>query len=217
MIFVNFKTYKEGSGDRAIGLSKVIDKVSKDTGVEVFSCPQSVDLREVASVVRGRVWAQHVDGLVRGKTTGWFPAEIAKELGCKGTLLNHSEHKLDHDTLSSAVSNCKEVGLKTVVLVDSIEEAQKTASLNPDYIGYEPPELIGSKNTSVAQSKPEVIEKIVKAIKDIPILVGAGIKNGEDVRTSLARGAVGIIPSSSVVLAEKQEEVLRDLAGGFQG
>jgi triosephosphate isomerase len=46
--------------------------------------------------------------------------------------------------------------------------------------------------------------------------VGAGIKSRNDVETSLKRGAVGIVPSSAVVLAKNQKKILEDLAEGFK-
>lgn len=216
MILVNFKTYDASSTKKATSLAHKACDVSNDSKVEIVVCPQAVDLKEVVEASDHEVWAQHVDYFERGRATGWFPAEVAKELGATGTLLNHSEHKLDYKALSRTVVRCREIGLKVVVLAGSVDEAKRVSGLKPDFIGYEPPELVGSKTTSVARSKPEVIEKVVKAIPNIPILVGAGIKDSEDVRISLQRGAIGIIPSSAVVLAVDPEAVLQDLAGGFK-
>lgn len=216
MILVNFKTYKEASGKRAVSLAHLICDCAGETGVETIICPQTVDLRKVVKASDHPVWAQHVDANARGKSTGWLPAEVAKEAGAKGTLLNHSEHKLSVGVLGETLSRCKEVGLETLVFADSLEEAKVVAKFKPNWIGYEPSELIASLTTSVARSKPEVIEKVVKAIPNIPILVGAGIKDKKDVKVSLQRGAVGIVPSSAVVLAKDPKKVLEDLAEGFE-
>lgn len=216
MIVVNFKTYKEASGKNAIQLAQTICVVAGDTGVEIISCPQAVDLKEVVKASDHPVWVQHIDATPRGRATGWLPAEIAKEAGAEGTLLNHSEHKLSVGQLGETLVRCKEVGLKTLVFADSVEEAKVVAKFKPDYIGYEPPELIASKTTSIARSKPEVIEKVVRALPSAKILVGAGIKDKSDVEISLKRGAMGIVPSSAVVLAKNPKEVLRDLAEGFK-
>lgn len=215
MIFVNFKTYKEATGERAVELARLICDIAGETGIEIISCPQAVDLRDVVKASDHPVWAQHVDGEARGQATGWLPPEIAKEAGARGTLLNHSEHKLDWETLENCHRLAKEAGLETLIFADSLEEAQKVAQFSPDWIGYEPPELIASPTTSVARSKPDVIEKVVGAIPNIPILVGAGVKDRKDVEVSLERGAKAVGLSSGVILAENPEAVLRDLAGGF--
>jgi len=216
MIIVNFKTYKEASGKNAISLARTISDVVNSSGIEIISCPQAVDLKEVVNVSDHGVWAQHIDPVKRGKCTGWFPAEIAKETGVEGVLLNHSEHKLTVGILGETLSRCKEAGLKTLVFADSVNEAKMVAEFKPDYLGYEPPELIASKTTSVARSKPDVIEKVVKAISDIPLLIGAGVKDRRDVEVGLERGAKGIALSSAVVLAKNPKKVLEDLAEGFK-
>jgi triosephosphate isomerase len=214
MILVNFKTYQETTGERAVALASIIAEVVRERGAEIISCPQTVDLKQVARITS--VWVQHVDPIKQGKSTGWFPPEVAKEIGAKGTLLNHSEHKLSVGVLAETLTRCRMVGLKTLVFADSLDETRLVAKFKPDWIGYEPPELVGSKTTSVARSKPEIIEKVVKEISDIPILVGAGIKDKKDVEVSLKLGAVGIAVSSAVVLAKDPKEVLINLAEGFK-
>ncbi len=216
MIIVNFKTYTEASGANAIQLAHTICDVAGESGIEIISCPQAVDIKEVVSASDHPVWAQHVDPTERGRATGWFPPEIAKGAGADGTLLNHSEHKLSVGQLGETLTRCKEAGLKTLVFADSVEEAKVVAKFKPDFIGYEPPELIASKTTSVARSKPEVIERVVKAITEVPILVGAGVKDKNDVSVSLQRGAKGIALSSAVVLGRDPKKVLEDLAEGFK-
>lgn len=215
MIFVNFKTYREASGESAVSLAKTIFEVSKSSGVEMVACPQTVDLREVAKVGCS-VWAQHVDGQGRGRATGWMPPEVAKEAGATGTLLNHSEHKLSVGILGETLVRCKEAGLTTLVFADAPQEALMVAEFTPNFLAYEPPELIASPDTSVARSKPEIIEDVVKAIPNIPILVGAGVKDSQDVRISLERGAKGVGFSSAVILSQDPRKVLEDLATRFK-
>lgn len=236
MIFVNFKTYEQATGANAVFLAHTICDVAGESGVGVISCPQAVDLKEVvktchhparpskprsafvatsAKEARSRVWAQHVDPVKRGRATGWIPAEVAKEAGATGALLNHSEHKLSVGQLGEVLARCKEVGLETLVFAGSVEEAKVVSQFKPDLIGYEPPELIASKETSVARSKPDVIEKVVKLIADIPILIGAGVKDENDVRVGIERGAKGVVVSSAVVLTEDPKKVLLNLVEGF--
>jgi len=216
MILVNFKTYKQGSGESAMNLVGLIREASKNFPKTKFvACVQAINLYEAAKIFPLGVWAQHVDPVDAGQTTGWFPAESAKLGGARGTILNHSEHKLDFDILAKTLAKCREVGLETLVFAASLEEAKQVATLSPNWIGYEPPELIASKETSVAKSKPEVIESVVKAIPNIPILVGAGVKDRSDVEVSLRLGAKGVGVSSAVVLADNPRQVLENLLSGF--
>lgn len=217
MIFINFKTYKEASGERAVELTHTLCDIAGETDIEIIACPQVVDLREVARVSDHPVWAQHVDLSERGQGTGWFPPEVAKETGAKGAFLNHSEHKLEWNTLESTHKRAREAGLETLIFANDLLELDKVAKLSPTYVSYEPPELIASKDTSVARAKPQVITQAAEIAHgyDLPLIVGAGVKDKEDVKKSLDLGAVGVVLSSAFVLAQNPGAVLRELALGF--
>jgi triosephosphate isomerase (TIM) len=215
MILLNFKTYIQSTGENAIKLVRIAKESESATGIETIVCPQNIDIRDIAKIFPAHTWAQHVDPDLREKATGWFPAQIAKEAGAVGTLLNHSEHKLDPETLSATHNRCKEIGMKTLIFADSVDEAVLVSKLRPDYIGYEPPELIASPDTSVSRAKPEVIESVVKAVPGIPILVGAGVKDSQDVEVSLLLGAKGIALASAFILAEDPKMVMEELSLGF--
>lgn len=216
MIIVNFKTYKQASLSAAVKLAESIKEVSENSGVKIIACPQEVDLKEVRQVLPEATWAQHVDPVKRGRGTGRFPVEVAKEAGVTGVLLNHSEHRISAGVLGEAMATCKSLGLTTTIFAGSIEEARIVAKFNPDFLAYEPPELIASPDTSVARSKPEVIKDVVDEFKDMKILVGAGIKDANDVKVSLELGAVGIAIASAVILAEDPKVVLTSLASEFK-
>ena len=202
MIIVNFKTYIQGR--RVLDLAKKIEMVDDEIIVGV----QASDVYEVAKNTKLNVYCEHVDYFEVGRNTGFVLPEAIKKDGAKGVFLNHSEHKLSFDVLKKTVIRCREVKLKVVVFVGSLKEGLKVEKLKPDYIIYEPTSLVGG-NVSVSKSKPEIIEKIVKKLK-IPILVGAGVKNGEDVRIAIELGAKGIAVSSGVVNSRNPEKVLRE-------
>lgn len=216
MIFVNFKTYKEASGESALRLSKIIEEVSKQTGVEIIACPQTIDIKEILANSSCKLWAQNTDPHDRGRATGWLPAEILKEAGVSGTLLNHSEHKLSVGQLGETLSKCKDANLPTLVFADSVEEAVMASKLQPSLIGYEPPELIASKETSVAKAKPDIIKEVVNQVPETPIIVGAGVKDKLDVEVSLKLGAKGVALSSAVTKADDPKSVLMNLVEGFK-
>lgn len=217
MILINFKTYKESTLQGAINLASLADEVARETGVEIVICPQAMDLANVISKKGScHVWCQHVDPMDQGRATGYFPVELAGKLGAVGTLLNHSEHKLEDSVLSETVTKCRQLGIKTLIFAGDLAEAVEVAKLSPDWIGYEPPELVGSSTTSVAEAKPQIIEEVVAAIPNVPILVGAGVKSGRDVSLSLERGAKAIGVASGVILSPNPKEVLLELARGFQ-
>jgi len=219
MIFVNFKTYESGTGGRALLLSKIIEEVSKETGVKIIPVVQSSDIKEIVSTVSVEVWTQKVDPVEFGAHTGSIIPEAVFEDGAIGTFLNHSENRLnDFESLAKAHDRAKEVGLKTLIFAKDLEELTKVSSLKPDYISYEPPELIGSTDISVATAKPEIIQKASEISKQagIPLIVGAGVHSFEDVKKCLELGAVGIAVASDVMNAEDPRKELSDLVDGFK-
>ncbi len=218
MIFVNFKTYRQSTGKNALVLAGQIKKVSDLTKVKIIPVVQASDIREVKESTGLEVWAQKIDPVSFGAHTGAVLPEAVKEDGALGVFLNHSEARFESDSdLEKAVSRAKEVGLKTLVFAKDIEELEKVAHFSPDFVAYEPPELIGSKETSVARAKPEIISQAVLKLKDfgVPLVVGAGISDVLDVKKSLELGAAGIAVASSVVLADNPFEKLKELSGGF--
>ena len=98
--------------------------------------------------------------------------------------------------------------------------SKAAAQLVPDFVAVEPPELIGG-DISVSKAQPELVKDSVEAVKavspDVKVLCGAGVKNGEDVKSALELGAKGVLLASGVVKAKDAEAVMRDLIKGLGG
>ena len=215
LILVNLKTYKEAMGENGVRLAKTAEKVSRETGVCISVSPQTVDLRQVATSADIPVFAQHIDPVTYGKYTGHTLAEAIKEAGCIGTLISHSERRLDLETVKETIDNAKEANLLQMVCADTVKRGREIAPFNPDAIAVEPPELIGT-GISVSKSRPEIVSDSVKAIHEVNgrvrVLCGAGISSGEDVEAALKLGAEGILVASGVVKAPSQHDKLMELA-----
>lgn len=219
MIFVNFKSNLKSTGDGATKIVKGLKNAQKQTKVPIILAPHDFDIREVREIWDGEIWVQHAD-FDRG--TGRNQVELVKEHPAKidGVFLNHSEHKFEgYGLLSRVVNECVEYELKTLVFAGSTQEIEKIleAQAHPTFVAYEPPELVGSNETSVAKAKAEVIKKahaILEKAK-IPLIVGAGVKDKADVVSSLKLGAVGVAVSSAIILAEDPEAKVLELTEGF--
>ena len=70
IIIVNFKTYLEATGQKAVELAKSAEKASKETGVSIAVSPQFADIARVADAVEIPVFAQHIDPIKPGNSTG---------------------------------------------------------------------------------------------------------------------------------------------------
>ncbi|MCX6817416.1 MAG: triose-phosphate isomerase [Candidatus Aenigmarchaeota archaeon] len=217
VLLINLKTYDEGTGANALKLAKAAFSLGKEK-VEIIFAAQATDIRMLSKETHIPIFAQHVDSVKFGSSTGWILPEAVKSAGASGTLLNHSERRIDFETAKRSLARCRELGLRVVMCAESPEKAQELASLRPDYIAIEPPELIGG-DISVSKAKPEVITESVQkvhAVAHVPVLCGAGVKDGEDVRKALALGAKGILVASGVVKAKNPVEAIKNLLVGFE-
>ncbi len=216
MIFVNFKTYQKAVGEKAVHLTKTGLEVSRKSGIPIIPVVQVIDLWRVAKEVKIPVWVQHIDWQPPGQYTGWLNLEAVIAAGAKGTILNHSEHKLPFGTIRQTIKRIKKTNPQFQVLIccRSLGQAERLIKLKPDFLAYEPPELIGGE-ISVSESHPTAIAHFVEICGETPAIIGAGIKNKNDVKIGVKLGAKGILVSSHVVLTENPKKVLEDLTEGF--
>jgi triosephosphate isomerase (TIM) len=215
MIIVNFKTYLESSGKKAVELAKVADKVSKETGACIVVAPQMVDLAKIVEAVEIPVFAQHIDPIKPGSSTGHVLVEAVKEAGAVGTLINHSEMMLKLSEIDAVIALARQQGLTSCVCANNPAVSAAVAALKPDIVSVEPPELIGS-GIAVSKAKPEIVTDTVKLVRQvnmgIPILCGAGISQAEDVAVALKLGTRGVLVASGIVKAKDQYSILRAFA-----
>lgn len=219
MIFVNFKTFEGGTGQRALSLIKILEDVAQSSGVKIIPAVQASDVKEAVLNSKLEIWTQKIDPVGFGAHTGSILPEAVYEDGAAGTFLNHSEAKMGgFEALGAAVKRAGEVGLKTLVFASGARELAQVVTLKPTFASYEPPELIGSRETSVAQAHPDIISEASEICKTagVPLIVGAGVHSGGDVKKSLELGAVGVALATDVVAATDPRAELMDLVEGFK-
>ena len=213
LILVNFKTYSEATGKKALALARKIFEIGNQTGVKVAVAPQFCDISQIAIEVGVPVFAQHVDAFGPGAYTGHVTADSVKAAGATGTLLNHSERTIKLADINSAIIRSRDSGLLTVVCAANVDATAAAAVMMPDMVAIEPPELIGT-GRAVSKERPEIISNAVRKIRkvneDIRILCGAGITTGDDIYAALKLGAQGFLIASGVVRAPDPARVMSD-------
>lgn len=214
LILTNYKNYPSAVGANAHELTKAHIQAMNDTGKTFAVAVSALDLRDICREFGDDIpiFAQHVDTAGYGSTTGKIVPEEVKKMGAFGTILNHSECRaVDRETLGEQIAAAKAAGLFVIVCAENDKEgAEIMQHFQPDLIAVEPPELIGG-DISVSTAQPELISESVKKIGAGKVLVGAGVKTGEDVRIAVELGAMGVLLASGVTKAENPKEVLLDL------
>ncbi len=215
VIIINFKAYAEGFSKKAIEIAKAVLDVRDRVDDYIAVAPNFLDLAEIARMGVD-VYAQHVDPIDFGSYTGRITAEMVKEKGAKGSLINHSERRLKLADIEFLIQKFKKVGLISVVCTNNVNTTKAVAVLDPDYVAVEPPELIGT-GIPVSKAEPEVVENSVKAVKElnprVKVLCGAGITTHEDYVRALDLGAEGVLLASGIVKAKDPKVALEELVG----
>lgn len=214
IVILNFKTYLESTGARALKLAKVSEEVADETGMNIAVSPQHADIWRIAEEVEIPVLAQHVDPIDAGGHTGSVLLESVKEAGASGTIINHSEQRMKLADIDTVVKKIVKAGMVSVVCTNNVETSAAAATLKPDFVAIEPPQLIGS-GIPVSKAEPEVVEGTVDVIHgidpDVKVLCGAGISTGEDMKAALDLGANGVLLASGIILADDPKKALLDL------
>ena len=214
MFVINCKNYEEISGDKIIQFVKTAEKISKKFKIKIAIAPPQHLIGLVANSSIP-ILAQHIDDSKVGSTTGFVIPELLKKSKVKGSLINHSEHRISNKEIQKLVLKLKELKMISIVCVKDVAEAKKYSKLNPDFIAIEPPELIGS-GKAVSKEKPELITKAAKAVKNAnnktKLLCGAGIVSGEDVSKASELGSKGILVASGIVKSKNWSKIMTEFA-----
>jgi triosephosphate isomerase len=214
IILVNLKCYQESIGHGAHRIAKAAREVADESGITIALAPMIMDIHPIRHHYGLPVFSQHIDPINPGAFTGRNPLAAVKAVGAIGSLVNHSEYRLSIADIEQNVTALKQEGMISCVCSNNVATTQAIATLGPDFVAIEPPELIGGK-ISVSESNPEIITESVRAVQnvnpDVRVLTGAGIHSGKCVKTAIDLGTVGVLLASSVVKAEDPTAVLRDL------
>ena len=199
-------------GDDILELAKAADAASAKYDVDIIFTTPVVDIRRVREATKNiHVFAPHMDAIVPGRGLADILPESLVAAGADGVMLNHCEKPLDFETLEKTIVRANEVGLTTIVCADSLAEASKIATLNPDIIVAEPSELIGT-GVSVGKEYVEAATKSVKDVNpDILVLTAAGIAGGDDVYNTIIAGADATGSSSGVAKAKDRAAMVDEM------
>jgi triosephosphate isomerase (TIM) len=215
-LIINFKNYEEVSADGAIRLGETARKVAEKIQVEIILAPPHPVLALIAKEVEIPVICQHVDDEKMGPSTGFTVPEIAKSYGAIGSLINHSEHRMEMNSIASLVKRLRRLGMVSIVCAQEPQEVVEISTFEPDFIAIEPPELIGS-GKAVSKENPTVITKSIEgAGSRSRIICGAGISDKEDVSKAMELGSQGLLVASGVIKATSWEKKITELASGMK-
>lgn len=213
-LVINLKNYSEISGDNSLKITEEATKVFRSNHKDIIIAPPPSGILAL-SKTKIPIVSQHVDDVPIGATTGFVVPEIVKSHGAIGSIINHSEHKIDHSQVCNLVKRLRGLEMISIVCADDLEEMEALSHFSPDYLAIEPPELIG-KGIAVSKANPSIITDSVQVVKrvspTVKVLCGAGIVDKTDVQRALELGAEGILISSGVVKSTSWYDKILELS-----
>lgn len=214
-LVINFKNYSDASGAKTIELAQAAQKVARELKVEIVLAPPQTSIALIAKSTDLAVICQHVDDASEGSTTGFIVPEIAKMYGASGSLINHSEHRVDMQVIKSLIKRLRTLSMTSIVCAHTPDEVAEISAFSPDFIAIEPPELIGS-GRAVSKENPAIITNSIKAAGGRSrVICGAGITDQSDVAKAMELGSQGILVASGIVKAQSWPDKISELAQGM--
>lgn len=206
---VNFKNYPQSSGNKTENLLHNLENVQLNGNSLRLAIPTA---HLLLSKQYNNIIAQHVDPDEQGPYTGKIIMEDLKSMGISGSLLNHSENRIPMVSIKKTIQRASVQGFELYVCSRDVRETEELCKGGALNIAYEPQELIGG-DISVSTAKPEVIRDCAEICDHFGanLLVGAGIKNITDVKTSQKLGASGVLISSGVIRSSDPKNSLNSL------
>jgi triosephosphate isomerase (TIM) len=215
-LIINFKNYEEISAGNALKLAESARQVAEKFQIEIVLAPPPPVLALIAKVIQMPVICQHVDDQKLVPSTGFVVPEMAKSYGVIGSLINHSEHRMEMSSVARLVKRLRKLDMVSIVCAQDPQEVIEISALEPDFIAIEPPELIGS-GRAVSKENPAIITKSIQAAGlHSSIICGAGISDRDDVSRAMELGSRGILVASGVIKATPWEKKITELASGMK-
>jgi triosephosphate isomerase len=219
LIIINCKNYLEVAGDKILQLSQIAKDISNNNKVQIMIAPPQNCLFYLSQFIKLPLICQHIDDEKIGATTGFTIPELAKSYGAAGSLINHSEHRIEHTHIQNLVERLRQLNMTSIVCAATSKEVGELARLNPNMIAIEPPELIGT-GKAVSKVNPSIITKSVKEAgkhsENTQVICGAGIVDKTDVQSAINLGSKGILLASGLIKSGAWQDKLIELCEGFE-
>ncbi len=219
LIIINCKNYLEVAGEKIVELSEIAKDISNSNNVQIMIAPPQNSLFYLSQFVKLPLICQHIDYEKIGATTGFIIPELAKSYGASGSLINHSEHRIEYEVIQNLIERLRQLNMTSIVCASSSQEVGKFARLHPDMIAIEPPELIGT-GKAVSKVNPSIITESVKEAgrysENIKVICGAGIVDKTDIKSAINLGSQGILLASGLIKSDAWKDKLIELCAGFE-
>lgn len=189
-------------------------------GVSVILTVPTALIALVRNAVPGvLVFAQGVDDDEPGGSVARVLPEALADASAHGVMLNHDASPLTPAALAHAIRRAQENDLMTMVCAGDDESVMGLVDLAPTIVLYEPPNLIGSTESTDRPWIPKIDRKVAEHAPDILMMHAGGVSRPDDAFAIMRAGAQGTGSTSGVLRAESPaaaaEEFIAATRRGF--
>ena len=129
IVILNYKTYLESSGLNALNLARDLESAAAESGITMVAVPQAADIYRISQETSLPIFAQHIDPITPGGHTGGNLIDTLVESGISGSLINHSEKRMQLADIDEVIQLCKQhnimdLGADGVLLASGIIKAE---------------------------------------------------------------------------------------------
>ena len=121
-IFINFKHYENAVGNNC---EKLLNDFSNLKDNNIYYCLSYIDLRLNSKFNNLKIFSQSVDVNDYGAFTGSVSMESLMSIGIHGSLLNHSENRINEENIIRILEKSKNNNFTIVLCAENIEEIKK--------------------------------------------------------------------------------------------
>ncbi len=209
--------------------SKLIKQLNKVEGTKLILCPPFVYMSQFKRQLKFHLLgAQDVSAFDEGKSTGQISAHMLIDMGCKYTLVGHSERRVfeSDEIVAQKIVAAQKSDIIPIVCVGEtdrgmgyagfkhqVESAFNAASkTKPLIVAYEPVWAIGSNQSPDADYVGEMIKNIKAAAQkyniDAKILYGGNV-NQHNFKSLKSTGVDGFLLGRLSIDSDRFFEFLR--------
>lgn len=194
-----------------------VDKVSPPKEIEVIICPPALWLKPLLDHVREKELSfktglQDVSLFAVGQYTGEIPAELSAQYA-DFAIIGHTERrkyfKETDDIVHQKIKRCLESGIKPIVAIGSLTQAQNFSDMKNEHIMYEPPSSI-SRGGDYQKIDFTILTQEVVKLRGLgfrKILYGGSI-NQENIKAMLELSVEGFVVGNASLDATEFQNLL---------
>ncbi|MHA1213886.1 MAG: triose-phosphate isomerase [Candidatus Hodarchaeales archaeon] len=198
---------------KGLELTKKLDKVADESGINLMICPPLPHLSEYKNEFTLPIISQKVDFLDDKNQSGLLTPELLKEMNIFGVLINQNMYETSIEGLERKIRESRNFALQTIVFSDNVAITAAISKLDPHMIAFVP--YYDSTNRQELENvKSQLVENHIKRINienpRVKKVMRTDIHSLTEIKKLVKLGLDGVLIDVKA-LQKKNEDQLLDI------